>query len=65
VCGVSIERGVLFCVICVLCLIIVPLTPGRNPFAVKINNNNKMFLELTFLIFICELVLHRPYYFFK
>jgi hypothetical protein len=28
------------CVICVLCLIVVPLAPGKNPFAVKINNNN-------------------------
>jgi hypothetical protein len=37
------ERGVLFCVMCVtsvLCLILVPLPPGKNPFAVKINNNN-------------------------
>jgi hypothetical protein len=25
----------------VLCLIVVPLPPGRNPFPVKINNNNK------------------------
>jgi hypothetical protein len=24
----------------VLCLIVVPLPPGENPFAVKINNNN-------------------------
>jgi hypothetical protein len=34
---------VLFCVMCVvrmLCLIVVPLSPGENPFAVKINNNN-------------------------
>jgi hypothetical protein len=34
---------VLFCVmrvICVLCLIVVPLPPGENPFAVKINNNH-------------------------
>jgi hypothetical protein len=23
-----------------LCLIVVPLPPGENPFAVKINNNN-------------------------
>jgi hypothetical protein len=27
------------CVVCV-CLIVVRLPPGRNPFAVKINNNN-------------------------
>jgi hypothetical protein len=27
------------CVICVLCLIVVRLPPGGNPFAVKINNN--------------------------
>jgi hypothetical protein len=31
---VSFEPGVLFCV---LCLIVVPLPPGKNPFAVKIN----------------------------
>jgi hypothetical protein len=29
------------CVICVLCLIVVGLPPDINPFAVKINNNNK------------------------
>jgi hypothetical protein len=33
VCCVLFERGVLFCV---LCLIVVPLPPGTNPFAVKI-----------------------------
>jgi hypothetical protein len=27
----------------VLCVIVVPLPPGTNTFAVKINNNNKMF----------------------
>jgi hypothetical protein len=27
------------CVVCVLCLIVVPLPQGENPFAVKINNN--------------------------
>jgi hypothetical protein len=26
--------------VCVLCLIVLPLPPGENPFAVKINNNN-------------------------
>jgi hypothetical protein len=34
---------VLFCVmrvICVLCLIVVPLPPRKYSFAVKINNNN-------------------------
>jgi type IV secretory pathway component VirB8 len=49
VCGVSfivcvVLCGVLFCVthvICVLCLIVVPLQSGKNPFAVQINNNNK------------------------
>jgi hypothetical protein len=30
------------CVICVLCLTVVPLPPGENPFAFKINNNNKI-----------------------
>jgi hypothetical protein len=32
----------LFCVmyvVCMLCLIVVPLPPGENPFAVKIDNN--------------------------
>jgi hypothetical protein len=50
VCSVSfvvcvVLCAVLFCVmyvICVLCLIVVPLPPGKNPFAVKINNNNKL-----------------------
>jgi hypothetical protein len=27
------------CVVCVLCLNVVPLPPGENPLAVKINNN--------------------------
>jgi hypothetical protein len=31
---------VLFCVLFVLYIIVVPLSPGENPFAVKINNNN-------------------------
>jgi hypothetical protein len=30
------------CVVCVLCLIEVPLPPGETPFSVKINNNNKI-----------------------
>jgi hypothetical protein len=41
-CAVFLSNFVLFCVmyvICVLCLIVVPLSPGKNPFAVKINNN--------------------------
>jgi hypothetical protein len=37
VCCDLFERGGLFCV---LCLIVLPLRPGKNPFAVKINNNN-------------------------
>jgi hypothetical protein len=28
------------CVICLLCLIVYPLPPGKTLFAVKINNNN-------------------------
>jgi hypothetical protein len=28
------------CVICASCLIVAPLPPGKNSFAVKINNNN-------------------------
>jgi hypothetical protein len=34
------ERGMLFCVMCVICvlrLIVVPLPPDKKPFAVKIN----------------------------
>jgi hypothetical protein len=36
------ERGVFYalCLICVLCLIVVPLPLGKYPFTVKINNNN-------------------------
>jgi hypothetical protein len=44
VCCVLFERGVLFGVIrliSVLCLIVVPLPLGKDPFGVKINNNNK------------------------
>jgi hypothetical protein len=42
VCVVLSERGMLFCVICVvLYLIVVPLPPGKNQFAVKLSNNNK------------------------
>jgi hypothetical protein len=29
-----------WCVTCELCLIVVPLPPGKNPFAVKISNNS-------------------------
>jgi hypothetical protein len=37
VCCVLFERGVLFCV---MCLIVVPLPPGKNAFSVQANNNN-------------------------
>jgi hypothetical protein len=30
------------CIVCVLCLIVVPLPPGENTFVVKINNNNNI-----------------------
>jgi hypothetical protein len=33
--------------ICVLCLIVVPLPPGKNPFAVKINNNIKKYFKIS------------------
>jgi hypothetical protein len=42
-------------VICVLCLIVVPLPPGKNPFAVKITitttttTTTMLFFETTFL----------------
>jgi hypothetical protein len=29
-----------WCVICVLCLIVVALPPGKNPFTAKVNNSN-------------------------
>jgi hypothetical protein len=33
------------CVVCVLCLIVVSLPPGENPFAeLKINNNNNLII---------------------
>jgi hypothetical protein len=34
---------VLFCVMCVICVLCV--SPGENPFAVKLNNNNKNLLS--------------------
>jgi hypothetical protein len=46
VCCVFFERGVLVCVICVfrvLCLILLPLPPGKNQFALQLNNNNNYF----------------------
>jgi hypothetical protein len=46
-CRVLIERGVLrilvMSVICVLCLIAVLLPPGKNLFAVQLNNVSKQF----------------------
>jgi hypothetical protein len=48
-CYVLFERGVLFCVMCVilvLCLIAVPLPPGKNSFTVKINNNSIQFFVI-------------------
>jgi hypothetical protein len=42
-------------VVCVLCLTAVPLPPGENPFALKINNNNNTnnfsFLYPSFSVF--------------
>jgi hypothetical protein len=43
VCCVLFERGVLFCV---LCVIVVPQPPGKNPFEVRINNNKIIMLDL-------------------
>jgi hypothetical protein len=43
VCCVLFECGVLFCVMCVICvlyIIVVPLPPGKNPLAVKMDNND-------------------------
>jgi hypothetical protein len=40
-CCVLFECFMLFCVLCViLCVIVVPVPPGVNPFAFKISNNN-------------------------
>jgi hypothetical protein len=41
-CDVFCLRAVCYfvsCVICVLCLIVVTLLSGKNPLAVKVNNN--------------------------
>jgi hypothetical protein len=38
VCCVLFQRGMSFCVICMLCLIVAPLPPDKNSFAVKINS---------------------------
>jgi hypothetical protein len=39
-CTVFRVSVVLFCVMCVVSYCSIPLPPGENPFAVKINNNN-------------------------
>jgi hypothetical protein len=41
-CAVLFECCVVFCVMCIFvcCLIVVPLSPGKAPFAVQLNNNN-------------------------
>jgi hypothetical protein len=39
VCCALFERDGLFFV---SCFIVLPLPPGKNPFAIKINNNNKV-----------------------
>jgi hypothetical protein len=43
----SFECCVILCDmgICVLCLIVVPLPQGKNPFAVQLHNNNKERME--------------------
>jgi hypothetical protein len=47
VCCVSFGCGVILCDVCYLFVVIVlPLPPGKNPFAVKINNNNNNYLLL-------------------
>jgi hypothetical protein len=49
VCYILFERVVLFrvmCVICMLCLIVVSLPPGRNLFAVKIHITIIIFQEI-------------------
>jgi hypothetical protein len=39
------------CVVCVLCLIVVPLPPDKAPFSVKINNNYyHLFLKLSYSV---------------
>jgi hypothetical protein len=57
VCCVLFERGVLYCVMCViyvLYLILVQLPTGKNPFAVKINNSE---LKIFFRTVHCGLCL--------
>jgi hypothetical protein len=43
-----IERGVF----CLLCLTVILLPPGKNPYAVKINNSNIPFTVFYFLIYL-------------
>jgi hypothetical protein len=54
VCCVLFERGALFCVMCifVLCVIVVPLPPGKNPFVVQI--------IIIIIIIIKEISQHLP-----
>jgi hypothetical protein len=51
VCCVLFDRGVILCdvCICLLCLIVLPLPPGKNPFAVKINNNYNKFINFSII----------------
>jgi hypothetical protein len=42
VCCVLFDRCVILCDVCCLCVIVVPVPRGENPFAVKINNNKKI-----------------------
>jgi hypothetical protein len=69
VCCVLFKCGVLFCVMCVLrvlCPIVVPLPPGKNQFAVKINNNNNSIQYIsvyngTFIVTLPSHNMFRPY----
>jgi hypothetical protein len=42
------ESGLFFS--CVLCLIVVPLTPGKTPFVVQLNNNNDNIIIIIIMI---------------
>jgi hypothetical protein len=52
-CVVFCQRGMIFCVICVIfvcCIIVVPLPQGKIPFAVQLKYSNNLFTSLVFCI---------------
>jgi hypothetical protein len=50
VCCILFERGVIFCV---LCRIVIPLPPGKNRFAVELNNDNNIKITSLSILILC------------